>query len=128
MKRRLSRNSVHLLIISLIVCCPAILFAAERITPEEAINHIGKVATVCGHVVSTHYATRSRRQPTFLNLNRPYPNHVFTVLIWGKDRPKFSSAPEIYFRNKRICVTGNIERYKGIPEIIVSDPYQIILK
>jgi hypothetical protein len=46
------------------------------------------------------------------------------VLIWGSDRPKFGD-PEEAHRSKRICVTGKISDYKGIPEIIAYEPSQI---
>ena len=74
---------------------------------------------MCGPVASAKYATETRRQPTFLNLDRAYPNHVFTALIWGSDRSAFPYAPE-GLQGKRICVTGVIELYKGKAEIIVT--------
>lgn len=100
-------------------------YSQDTISPDNAINHIGENGTVCGIVASAHYATRTKGQPTFLNLGRPYPNHIFTALIWGSDRSKFSAPPEVYYRDKKICVTGIIKQYRGIPEIIVSDPSQI---
>jgi hypothetical protein len=60
--------------------------ASQSITPAEAANHIGETATVCGKVASTHCAARSHGHPTFINLDKPYPNSPFTVLIWGSDR------------------------------------------
>jgi hypothetical protein len=102
-----------------------IVFAADTISPEDAINHIGQQATVCGNVSSTHFSSRSKGQPTFINLNRPYPNQIFTVLIWGSDRSKFPGAPENYYSNKRICVSGKIQQYKGAPEIVVKSANQI---
>jgi hypothetical protein len=53
-------------------------------------------ATVCGSVVSTHYAPGTKGQPTFLNLDKPYPNQVFTVLIWGESRSKFGTPESEY--------------------------------
>ena len=50
----------------------------NKITATEAKDHVGEVRTVCGLVVSTHYATGSKGQPTFLNLDEPYPKEVFT--------------------------------------------------
>lgn len=94
------------------------------ISPAEAAAHVGEQATVCGLVASATYASRSRSQPTFLNLDRPYPQHIFTVVIFGSDRAKFG-APELRYRDKRICVTGLIKLYRGILEIIASDPKQI---
>jgi hypothetical protein len=58
----------------------------NKITAAEAKDHIGETRTVCGKVVSTHYASGSKGQPTFLNLDEPYPKEVFTILIWGSDR------------------------------------------
>jgi DNA/RNA endonuclease YhcR with UshA esterase domain len=108
-----------------ILLTASVVFSANTITPEDAINHIGQQATVCGNVASAKYSTRSNRQPTFLNLNRPYPHHIFTALIWGADRSKFSNPPEVYYMNKKICVSGTIEEYKGKAEIIVRNPNQI---
>lgn len=104
------------------------LSAQDSITPEEASKYIGNTKTVCGKVVSTNYATRSRGQPTFLNLDQPYPNHIFTIVIWGSERSKFKSPPEILFKGKNVCVTGTIDTYRGKPQIIVRDPSQIVVK
>ncbi len=97
---------------------------AKTISAAEANNHIGEIATVCGKVVSTRYAASSRGGPTFLNLDKPYPEQVFTVVIWGNDRSKFG-RPEEGYRGKSICVTGKIETFRGSPEVVASDPGQI---
>ena len=101
--------------------------AQNSISAAEAKNHVGEKTTVCGEVASTHYAARSRGNPTFINLDKPYPNQIFTVLIWGSDRPKFGDPEEAY-RSKHICVTGKITDYKGVPEIIAYEPSQIKLQ
>jgi len=99
---------------------------SERIIPwERASDYIGQRMTVYGPVVSTNYAERSNGQPTFLNLGRPYPNQGFTVVIWGRDRSKFPPSPEKYYEGKTIYVTGLIEDYRGVPEIIITNPNQI---
>jgi hypothetical protein len=94
------------------------------ISAAEAKNHIGERTTVCGEVASADYAARSRGNPTFINLDKPYPNEIFTVLIWGSDRPKFGDPEETY-RRKHVCVTGKISDYKGIPEIVAYEPAQV---
>ncbi len=71
-------------------------------TAGEAKNHVGEKGTVCGNVVSTHYSTRTKGNPTFLNLDEPYPKQIFTILIWGSDRAKFGD-PEVRYGNKRVC-------------------------
>ena len=101
--------------------------AQQVIKAGEAGAHVGKHRTVCGQVASATFSVQSRRQPTFLNLDRPYPNQIFTVVIWGQDRPKFRTAPEKLYSGKQICVSGLISTYKGVPQIVVDDPSQISL-
>jgi DNA/RNA endonuclease YhcR with UshA esterase domain len=96
-----------------------------KITAAEAKDHVGEVRTVCGKVVSTHYASGSKGQPTFLNLDEPYPKEVFTILIWGSDRAKFGT-PETKYKDASVCVTGKITSYRGKPEIIATEPRQIV--
>lgn len=102
--------------------------AEDFITPKEAINHVGEVQTVCGEVVTATYAIKSKGQPTFLNLDEPYPNQVFTALIWGTYRGNFESPPEKLYKGKDICVTGVISTYKGKAQIEIKEPSQISLR
>ena len=99
-------------------------WAANTLTADEAKNHIGETATVCGVVASTHYAEQTKGSPTFVNLDKPYPNQVFTVLIWGEDLPKFSPKPSTW-DGKRVCATGAITSYQGRPEIVAKAPGQV---
>jgi micrococcal nuclease len=101
-----------------------LLGQGKKLTTVEAKNHVGEQATVCGKVASGHYAATTRGKPTFLDLDKPYPDQLFTVLIWGENRAKFGTPEETY-RNKNICVTGRIESYRGEPEIVASDPAQL---
>ena len=116
----------------LVIPAVAVLWASlghaqNSISAAEAKDHVGEQATVCGDVVSTHYAARSRGSPTFINLDKPYPNQIFTIVIWGSDRPKFGDPKEKY-RSKHVCVTGAISLYRGVPEVIPHDPSQIVVQ
>ena len=86
---------------------------------------IGKNECVCGEVVSSNYASGSKNKPTFLNLGRPYPNHRFTVVIWGRNRDKFPPSPEHYYLNENICVTGKVDTYEGLYQIEARSPSQV---
>lgn len=97
---------------------------AATLTPAEAANHIGQIGTVCGTVASAHYAARSRARPTFLNLGKPYPHEIFTVVIWGEDRAAFGES-ERTLQGKSICVTGTIQSYRGEPELILHRASQL---
>lgn len=101
--------------------------SAECVSAVDAKNHVGKQVTVCGKVESSTYAQRTKGKPTFLNLDKAYPNQIFTIVIWDTDRSKFGS-PEIDFRGKNIKVTGKVELYKKLPEIIVNNPSQIVIQ
>lgn len=102
---------------------PSLAWAAE-LTPQQAAAHVGETATVCGTVASANYSTRTKGQPTFLNLDQPYPKQVFTIVIWGTNREKFGT-PEVQHMGKRLCATGRIESYKGKAEIVATDPKQL---
>jgi hypothetical protein len=116
--------TVSILILGLI----SLVYAQESVTPEDAAKFVGQQKTVCGTVASAHFAAKSKGQPTFINPDKPYPNQVFTVLIWGSDRDKFEKPPETLYSGKEICVTGTIASYQGRPETVVKDPAQIKVK
>lgn len=83
----------------------------------EAGSHLGELATVCGTVASATYAQSSGGSPTFLNLERPYPDHAFTILIWSETRDSYSPPPEVQFAGKAVCVEGIVDEYQGVPQI-----------
>jgi DNA/RNA endonuclease YhcR with UshA esterase domain len=99
-------------------------FGQKKIAASEAKDHYGEMATVCGEVVSARFSATSNGEPTFLNFDKAYPNQIFTVVIWGDNRSKFGK-PEDEFQGKRICVTGKITAYAGLPEIVLVDPKQV---
>jgi hypothetical protein len=119
-----------LLAAAIVTCLAAqdVQARSDTIGASEAVNHIGQKKTVCGKVASAFFSFKSRGQPTFLNLDKPYPEHVFTGVIWGSDRGQFNEEPEKAFWEKRICVTGLITSYRGKPQITVNSPSQIQLQ
>jgi hypothetical protein len=95
---------------------------AQTLTAAQAKSHIGESATVCGKVVGEKTATSSRGEPTFISLDAAYPNQVFTILVWGDDRKNVGELPQV---GARVCATGAIQDYKGVPEIIVRSKGQL---
>src|SRR5262245_38957530 len=95
----------------------------DKITPAQAKDHVGKRATVCGVVASANFAARSSGQPTFLNLDEPYPRHIFTAVIWIEDRAKFGKPETL--KGRRVCVSGLVEDYRGKPQIVLQDADQL---
>ncbi len=71
--------------------------------------HVGKNATEFGTIASEHSATSGKGTQTFINLDRPYPNQIFTLFIWGDDRERVGRVPG----TGRICGVGVITEYSG---------------
>lgn len=112
---------IGVLLISVLV---SITPTATTLTTAEAAKHVGENATVCGVVASVHTASSSKGSPTFVNLDKPYPNQLFTILIWGEDLSKFSPAPSSW-DGKRVCATGMITLYRNAPEIVAKSAGQV---
>ncbi|TET98793.1 MAG: hypothetical protein E3J29_03325 [Dehalococcoidia bacterium] len=100
-----------------------------RIPWDEASNHTGELATVCGYVPHADYFSGSRGQPTFLYIGMSYLDpEVFTVVIWGEDRDDFPTAPEDAYLAKTVCVTGWIEPYLNAAQVTVGSPSDIVIQ
>jgi len=120
----MKRLRAPIVLLSCLLVIPSPFAQTKKLTAAEAKDHVGDRATVCGKVASTHYAKNSKGEPTFLNLDEPYPKEVFTILISGSDRGKFGT-PESEYRGLRVCVTGKITTYRGVPEIVAGEREQI---
>ena len=85
-----------------------------------------KDTSVCDKMFGGKFLESS--QITLLNLGGNYPNQKITIVIKGADRNKFKTPRETLFAGKTICVKGRIQIYRGRPEILVSDPQQIVIQ
>jgi hypothetical protein len=119
------RNGPAAVVFLVFLTLPVGLLAQERIKPADAVKYIGKSATVCGLVASAAFAVGNLGTPTYLNLDKPYPDQPFTVIIWGDKRNKFPKPPETFYNGKKICVTGTIAGYNGQPQMAITGPSQI---
>ena len=100
-------------------------FGKGKINTVQARDFIGKEACVCGKVVSTKFNENGKTNPTYINLDKKYPEQVFTVMIFGQDRSNFSYKPEDFLQGKTICVKGKVTEYKGTPQIIANKEKQV---
>ena len=64
-----------------------------------------KEITVCGTVVSTRY---SRSGNLWFNLDKKFPNQIFSFYIAKKDLANFSGDPETEFAGKVVAVKGKV--------------------
>lgn len=99
--------------------------APGALAAADAQAHVGETATVCGHVATASYQPSSSGGPTYLNLERPYPDQVFTILIWREHRGSYGGSPETLFADKNVCAHGLITTYGGKPQMEGEDTVQV---
>jgi hypothetical protein len=96
---------------------------AEIIPPYQATKHVGEYETVCGFVAGERTEFSLPGEPTFLFLDLPYPQQVFTIVIERKNRRFIKKLPVVY---QHACASGNIvELYKIGPQIIIHTSNQL---
>lgn len=100
---------------------------AVSIPATEAGGHIGEEATVTGRVVRIATLSSSSNRPTILDLDRPYPDAAFQVVVFEKDLAAFGGDLKGAYEGKTIAVTGKITRFRETPQMVVSGPDQIRL-
>lgn len=99
----------------------------QEIKMEELSKHVGDSVTVCTKIYGGIYLDRSNGTPTLLNAGASYPNAPLTILIGSDARRFFKEAPEVFYKDKEVCVTGKIKIYRDKPEIVVYGEGQIKL-
>lgn len=97
---------------------------AQTIPTDSVINYIGKTVKVCDKVYGTH-VSKGEKKVTSLNLGADFPSQKLTVVIFESDLSKFSYKPEIFLKDKNVCVTGKVMTYKEKPQIIVNEPAEL---
>jgi endonuclease G, mitochondrial len=94
-----------------------------KINTVQAKYNSGSKSCVCGTVVSTKYSEKSGA--TFLNLDKKFPNQIFSVTIWKDSRSNFSYKIEDELYNKKVCITGIPQLKDGIATMNVTNEDQI---
>jgi len=121
------RRAFGLFVFIFVLACNLCSCAQQKLTAAAATAHVGERATVCGRVAGVHHAISSKGQPTFINLDQPYPNQLFQIVIFGNDLANFENPPQKY-SGKKVCVTGTIQIFKVAPEIVAHDSSAIELQ
>ncbi len=95
----------------------------NAITSSDAKRHVGERARVCGVVASIYEPRRSKRNPTMLNFDQPYPQTEFTAIIWQQHRPAFGDVRALV--KQRVCVTGWVRAYRGRAQMTLQTSEQM---
>ena len=83
----------------------------------------GDKKEICGSVVSTHLSKNSH---TFINLDKSFPNQIFSITIWNSNLHNFSYQPHILLKNKKVCVKGKISDNKGVPTLNLENEKHLV--
>jgi hypothetical protein len=97
--------------------------APAHVTPVDAKNHVGEVATICGKVVESKankYGIAGHGKPALFFVDQPEASAVFYFVAFGT---KEGGPDEVIaaYTNKSVCVTGTISTSSGRPYIMVQD-------
>jgi endonuclease G len=74
--------------------------------------------TVCGTVVSTKLSSKGN---VFLNLDKSFPNQIFTVSIFKDRMMNFSYLPHEELMGRTICVEGKVADFNGTPSMVIEN-------
>ena len=106
----------------------AVVHGQQEIKIEDLSKHVGDSVTVCTKIYGGVFLDRSSGTPTLLNAGDKYPNAPLTVVIWPDAREKFKEKPEVFYKDKDVCITGKVSLYKDKPQIVVYNEKQLIVK
>ncbi len=81
--------------------------------------------SVCGTVVGTRV---SKAGNILINLDKQFPNQVFTVFIKKEFIPNFSYKPEKELAGKVICVKGRVIDLGGTPSVFIENERELSIE
>ncbi len=82
----------------------------------------GRTIRVMGTVVSTKLSAKGN---VFLNLDKQFPNQIFTVTIFKDKMINFSYQPDKELEGKKIIVTGKVTNFNGVPSVAIENENDI---
>ena len=109
---------------------------APLVQPDLPRNHFntvvaaryvgtGEKITVCGTVVGSRY---SRTGNLWLNLDKQFPNQIFSVFIKKKDLVNFSYDPKAELDGQQVCFEGVVENINGSPTMNVEQEERVRIR
>lgn len=95
-------------------------FAEEQIEALRAPFYVGKSVLACGKVAQV----TSQSNVTYINLDRPYPNHTLAFVIWQSNLSDYEKrfGKLSVLEGRRVCGRGIIEEYRNKLQIIMKNP------
>lgn len=89
----------------------------------ETRDKVGESLIIEGWVVDAY---RDRETNTvFLNFKEAFPNQCFSAVIFNSELYKFVEDPHEFYLEEFVRIKGEVEKYEGRAQIVLSDPLQI---
>ncbi|PHN06696.1 DNA/RNA non-specific endonuclease [Flavilitoribacter nigricans] len=99
------------------IFAPSLAAGHFNTAQAKAYMGTGNTINVCGQVVSSRY---SRSGNLWLNLDKQYPNQIFSVYIRKADLVNFPFDGEKHWLNQQVCFTGVVQNMNGTPTIRIE--------
>ena len=118
------KNSALLIFIIFSINC----FSQDTITTAKVQDYMDKEVCVIGKVVSFKLASEGKNT-NYINIDKPYPESVFSVVISNLYLEKLNIKIED-LKDKTIYIKGKITTYKNDPKQIpqIYNPISIVVK
>ena len=78
-----------------------------------------KVINVCGTVVGTRH---SRKGHAWLNLDKKYPNQIFSIMIRKEKLINYPFDPTVQYKDQKLCFEGKVEKWGDMVVMQVKKP------
>lgn len=116
------------LIIVIFLIFSANCFSQDTITTAKVKDYLDKEVCVVGKVVSFKIASEGKNT-NYINIDKPYPESIFTVVISNNYLEKLNIKIED-LKDKTVYVKGIITVYKNDPKQIpqIYNPISIFVK
>jgi hypothetical protein len=103
-------------------------FSQDTITTARVKDYMDKEVYVVGKVVSYKLASEGKNT-NYINIDKPYPESIFTVVISNNYLEKMNIKIED-LKEATICIKGKITTYKNDPKQIpqIYNPISIVVK
>lgn len=99
----------------------------KQINMKDLAMHVGDSVSFSARVFSTRYFESSENGPTLLDINNSYGAPLVNIVIWQQDRKNFSEAPEILYQNREVRISGTVELYNNLPQLVIRSRKQIMV-
>ena len=118
------KNILTIFVITFSINC----FSQDTITTAKVKDYMDKEVYVLGKVVSYKLAAEGKTT-NYINIDKPYPENIFTVVITNNYLEKLNIKIED-LKGKAIYIKGKISTYKNDPKQIpqIFNPTSIVIK